>query len=402
MKIKTKFDQIMRFGILVATSILVSNNVSAVETKPHKYGTTDVNSVITSSLGYGDNIFRSSNNETSSTYLSIEPFVEAIRETANQKLSILYEGDAVAFFDSSDDNYFSNKIAGDYVRKLNATSEFSLGAAFEDGSTVRGTDITEGSNSSIEGPTDFTRKDFSLGYLLESAKIGPSIELAYNYTDLGFDNFELMNQGRDYTLDKLSARFGYQYSVATNFFVDVSYSDFDYDTFARSFGGELDNSEQALLVGIKWKLNRLTSGEVSIGSIDKEFDNFQNPGSLTTWNAEINWTPTARDSLTVESFSRPFEQAGTGLFQDIEQTSFQWEHDVSKTIGLVGSAAFGSVDFGSVARDDDYSSVKLGLLYKPTRYSEWSFTYEYEDKASNLSRFDFETNTVFLSYSVSI
>jgi len=62
----------------------------------------------------------------------------------------------------------------------------------------------------------------------------------------------------------------------------------------------------------------------------------------------------------------------------------------------------GTVDFDSVDRDDDYNSFALSILYKPTRYSEWSLNYEREDKDSNLPSFDFDTNTVFLSYSASI
>jgi hypothetical protein len=405
MKSKRVFDQIARTGLLLSTvsaSVLLSANALAVETKPHKVGGTEVNSMITSSLGYGDNIFRGLDNETSSGFFSIKPQVEVVRESADHRLSFDYEGDGFVFFDSSDDNYLSNRVAGDYARKLSSTSEFSIGAAFEDGSTVRGTDITEGTNGDVEGATDFTRKDFLLGYRIGSEKAGPSLELGYNYTDLEFDNFDLVNQGRDYELDTLSARLGYQYSVATKFFVDLSYSDFDYDRVAASFGGELDNSEQAILVGMQWRLSRLTTGEISVGVIDKEFDNFQDPSSLTTWNVELTWTPTARDTITVEGFSKPFEQAGAGTFQEVEQATVKWEHDLSRTISFRGGLTLGSVDFEDVSRDDDFDSVELGLFYRPTRYSEWSLNYQYEEKDSSLSQFDFETNTVFVSYAVSL
>jgi len=388
--------------LMVPAAILMPGKVLAVDTKPHKIGNTEVTSIIATSLGYGDNVFRGFDNETSSTFLSVQPLVEAVRETNEQKLSFAYEGNAVAFFENSDDNYFSNKLAGNYIRKLNSVSEFSVGATFEDGSTIRGTDITEGSNGDVEGATDFTRTDFSLGYGIGSLKTGPSLELSYNFTDLEFDNFEIINQGRDYQLNKLSARLGYQYSVATKLFIDLSYSDFDYDEFAISFGGELDNTEQTALVGVKWKLNRLTSGEVSVGITDKEFDNFQDPSSITTWNVQLEWTPTARDTLTVEGFSRPFEQAGTGLFQDTEQATVKWEHFLSRSLSFLGGITIGSVDFEDVDRDDDFDSFTLGLLYKPGRYSEWSLKYEYEDKESSLSQFDFDTNTVFLSYSISL
>jgi len=347
-------------------------------------------------------VFRGSTNETSSGFFSIQPVVEAVKESAAQKLSFGYEGNGVAFFDSSDDNYLSNSLNGNYVRSINSISEFSVGATFEDGSNVRGTDITEGTNGTVDGATDFTRKDFSLGYAIGSPKVGPSLELNYNLTDLEFDNFEFVNQGRDYKLDKFSARLGYQYSVATKFFIDISNSDFDYDSPVPFLGGELDNSEQAIMVGVQWRLSRLTSGEISIGSTDKEFDNFDDPSSLTTWNVALDWTPTPRDTVTIEGFSRPFEQAGTGLFQDIDQASLTWERSLSRVLSLKTGLTLGSVDFENVARDDDFDSVSLGLLYKPTRYSEWSLNYEREEKDSNLSQFDFDTNTVFLSYAVGL
>ncbi len=390
------------FVPLIGVAVLASANIGAVERKPHKVGSTDVTSLVTTSFGYGDNVFRGVSNEIGSAFLSVKPVVQAIRETSQQQLSFAYEGDGVAFFDSSDDNYLSNRVSADYVRKLTSNSEFNLGAAFHDGSIIRGVDITEGTNGDVEGATDFTRSDFSVGYAIGSPKVGPSLELNYNYTDLEFDNFEIINAGRDYNLNELTARFGYQYSVATHFFLDLADRDFEYDAPVPFLGQRLDNSEQSIHVGVKWKLSRLTAGEISVGTTDKEFDNFSDPRSFTTWNAKIEWTPTARDTVYFESFSKPFEQAGTGIFQDVDQASLSWKHDVSRRFSFSGGITMGSVDFGSAGRDDDIDSFNIGLFYTPSKYAEWSLNYEYEDKESNIPQFDFETNKVFLSYAVSL
>jgi len=183
--------------------------------------------------------------------------------------------------------------------------------------------------------------------------------------------------------------------------VDLSHSDFDYDQQSLVVGDELDGSEQALLVGINWRMSRLTSGEISVGTIDKEFDNFADVGSITAWNAQLDWTPTTRDTITVSGFSRPFEQAGTGLFQDVDQISLEWERELSRTLSVQSGITKGNVDFDEVQRDDDYDTINLGLLYKSGRYAQWSLNYEREEKDSNLPRFDFEANTVYLSYSAS-
>jgi len=397
--------QFMRLNVLasaVLTSLFVSGQAQALESRPHKVGNTNITAAYTAGLSYGDNVFRSSNNEESSTVFSVSPTIKAINETNERKIEVGYKGDGVIFFDSSDDNYLSSLLSADYTRYLSPRSEFSVGASFEDGSTIRGTDITEGSNGDLEGATDFTRKEFSLGYAIGSAKVGPSLELGYTYTDLEFDNFSQINEGRDYVLDAFSARLAYQYSVATQFFIDLGYSDFDYDDAFFNTGEQLDNTEESVFVGIKWSLSRQTSGEVSIGIVDKDFDNFDDPGTLTSWNAKIDWAPTSRDTVTFESSSRPFEQAGTGLFQEVSETSIAWNHDLSRKLSLKGKYAKGDVDFESVARDDDYDIFSLSLLYKSGRYSEWSLNFDHEDKDSNLSNFDFETNTVSLLYTSSL
>jgi len=406
MKIKRAFNTVLSTkGLMSAMSAttLLTGQAIAVETKPHKVGATNVTAVVTASFGYGDNVFRGSEQETSSSFLSVRPVVEAVRETNEQVLKFGYEGDGIAFFDSSDDNYVSNKLSGDYSVRINSVSEFKLGAAYQDGSTIRGTDITEGTDGDVEGATDFSRSDFYLGYAVGSVKTGPSLELGYNFTDLEFDNFEIVNQGRDYQLNGLSARFGYQYSVATQFFIQLNYNDFDYDGVAFAFGNaELDNTEETALVGVRWRLNRLTSGEISVGVTDKEFDNFEDPSSFANWNVNVEWTPTPRDTISLNSFSRPFEQAGTGLFQEVEQTSISWARNLARNFSVSAGYSFGSVDFEDVVRDDDIDSVDLKLLYRPNQYSEWGLNYRYEDKESTLAQFDFDTNTILLSYAFSL
>ncbi len=394
----------IRFSVIASTccAVLFSGGVSALELKSHKFGSTTVTSVVTTALGYGDNVFRGSDSETSSTYFSFQPEVNAVRETQQQRLSVGYQGNGLAFEASSDDSFFSNRVNVDYARNLNAVSQLTLGAALEDGSSVRGTGATEGSNDNLEGATDFTQTDLSVGYSIGSTKIGPSLTLLYQATDLEFDNFENINRGRDYSLDMFSARFGYQYSVATNFFVDLSSRDFDYDNPLSFLAADLDNTEQTVHVGVRWSVNRLISGEISVGTTDKDFDNFQDPSSFTTWNAQIDWTPTPRDTVSLTSYSRPQEQSGSGLFQEIEQTTLNWTRQLSRRLSVSGGLALGKVDLGDASRNDDFNSFNIGVQYNSGKYSTWALNFEHDDKESSLEQFDFDSNRVFVSYAVSL
>jgi hypothetical protein len=62
----------------------------------------------------------------------------------------------------------------------------------------------------------------------------------------------------------------------------------------------------------------------------------------------------------------------------------------------------GSVDFETVARDDDFDQLGFGVKYRASKSSEWNLSYEYQDKDSNLAQFDFDSNTVLLSFEIGL
>ncbi|MBL4672459.1 MAG: outer membrane beta-barrel protein [Arenicella sp.] len=397
---KTNNKALLAFSMVF--SGFVSVTADAIEARPHKVGNFDVTASINNALGYSDNAFSGSTVEESTAFFRFEPLVQAINETAKRRITLEYEGDGNLFFDNSGDNFLSTKLHAEYLAKVNATSEFGLGVNFEDGNNIRGTDILEGTNGIVDGPTEFTRQGFSADYRLGSETVGPSLELGYEYTDLEFDNFPEINFGRDYELNLFSARLAYQYSVATQLFVDFAYADFDYSDPFALVGTELDNSESSALAGVKWRFSRLTSGEVSLGVTKKDFDNINVDESVATWNAQIEWSPSSRDSVIIESFSKPLEQAGTGLFQEVKQVSVSWEHSLSQRWGLTTSLTTGSVDFESVTRDDDFDQLGFGVKYRTSKSAEWNLRYEYQDKDSNLAQFDFDSNTILLSFEIGL
>jgi hypothetical protein len=390
------------FAFAAAVCGLVSVTAQAIEPRPHKVGNFNVTASINNALGYSDNAFKGSIVEESTAFFRFEPVVQAVNETAQRRITFEYEGDGNLFFDNSDDNFLSTKLHAEYLAKVNATSELGFGVNFEDGNSIRGTDILEGTNGIVDGPTEFTRQGFSADYRLGSEKVGPSLELGYEYIDLEFDNFPEINFGRDYDLSLFNARLAYQYSVATQLFVDLAYGDFNYSDPFALIGTELDNNESSALVGVKWRFSRLTSGEVSLGVIKKDFDNIDFDESVTTWNAQIEWAPSSRDIVVIESLSKPLEQAGTGLFQEVKQLSVSWEHLLSPRWSLTTLLATGSVDFESVTRDDDFDQLGFGVKYRSSKIAEWNLSYEYQNKDSNLAQFDFDSNTILLSFEIGL
>lgn len=379
-----------------------SANAADIKVLPYSVGNYEVLARLDTSLGYSDNTFRGSFVEESSTFLTIDPTVQAVNETASRKITFDYEGQGAAFFENSDDGYISTKLGAEYLAKLSSVSDLSFGVIYEDGNSIRGTDILEGSNATVDGPTEFENKSFLSKYRYGGEKVGPTLELGFEYSDLEFQNFEAITEGRDRTLTDFTARIGYQVSVVTQFFVDLGYKEFDYDTAITGFAGDLDNDEKKIEVGVKWRATRQTTGEISVGVTDKDFDNFGDSDSITSWNAQVEWNATSRDVVVFSGFSRPFEQSGTGLFVDVEEFEIDWTHKLSPLWELKGSWATGSTDFEAFTRNDDYDRYELSVAYQPNRFSQLSLNYAREDKDSNDSTFDYEQNTVFLTYSTSL
>jgi len=391
---------------IFSTSLLSVTVVNAndIQSLPYAAGDFEILARLDTTLGYGDNVFRGSFVEQGSTFLNVLPTVSAVKENASHRLAFTYEGEGALFFESSEDGYISTQLGAEYVAKFSPTSELGFGLSYEDGNSVRGTDILEGSNSTIDGPSEFEDWVFKTNYYLGSDKIGPILELDFEYSDLKFQNFSFFTEGRDRTSTSFSARLGYQYSVATQFFVDLGYTDFDYDGVINGFGASLDNDEQKIEVGVKWRATRQTSGEISVGVTDKDFDSFGDTSSVTSWNAQIEWNPTSRDKVVFNSFSRPFEQNGTGLFIDVQEASVSWDRKISPRWGFNVGLSAGKADFEANVRDDDYESYDLGVTYKPNRFSALSLDYKREDKdsASIGPIFDFDSNTISLTYSTSL
>jgi len=389
-------------ALLVNGMFVHSAYADGVESKPYSVGDFEVFGRLDVGLGYNDNAFRGSIVEESTTILTVNPTISAIRETASNRISFDYRGEGSVFFESSDDDFISTELGAQYVAKISANSELGFGVRFEDGNSVRGTDFLEGTNSIVDGPTEFENVAFTTNYFIGSEKVGPVLELGFEYSDLEFQNFELFTQGRDRSTIQLSARLGYQYSVATQFFVDVNYRDLDYDGVINNFPAGLDNDETRVEVGIKWRATSQTSGEISVGVTDKDFDDFEDVSTITSWNAAIEWNPSSRDKVTFETFSRPFEQTGTGLFIDVEEYSISWNHSFSSRWNFNASFATGSSDFEANPRDDDYDSYGLGFNYRPSRFSAIALNYSREDKDSSAGVFDFDSNALTLTYSTSL
>jgi len=198
---------------------------------------------------------------------------------------------------------------------------------------------------------------------------------------------------RDRDDDRLHGRVFYNISPRTSLFVGASLTDVDY----RLAGLGLDSEELGYEVGGRWDVSARTTGQVSVGRTEKDFDN---PAladvDATTLAGRLSWSPRQRTTFNLYG-SRQFE----------ETTSVGDIFFISELIGASLNQAIGSRwdasayinqtndEFESGRRDEilDYG---VGLDYAFRRWLSLGARYSVIERDSNVPGNDFDDEVLSL------
>lgn len=201
---------------------------------------------------------------------------------------------------------------------------------------------------------------------------------------------------RDRDDDRVHGRVYYNVSPRTSVFAGAGVTDVD---FIRQ-DGSLDSEELAYELGGRWDVSAKTTGQVSVGRTEKDFDNpALDDADTTTMAGRLSWAARPRTTLSLYG-SRQFE----------ETTSLEDSFYVSELLGVSVSQSFGarwntfayynrtSDEFDS-GRKDDISDYGVGLDYSLRRWLSLGVQYSVIERDSNVpgNDYDDEVISLFLS-----
>lgn len=196
---------------------------------------------------------------------------------------------------------------------------------------------------------------------------------------------------RDRDDDRVHGRVYYNISPRTSVFTGASLTDVHY---IRP-GGNSDSEELGYEVGGRWDITARTSGQVSVGRTEKDFDDpALEDGDTTTFAGRLGWTPRQRTTFNLYG-SRQFEEstsAGDGFY-------------VSELIGVSVSQAFGARwnafayvnhtdDEFESGRKDDILDYGVGLDYSFRRWLSLGAQYGVVERDSNVPAADYEDEVI--------
>ncbi len=246
-------------------------------------------------------------------------------------------------------------------------------------------------------PWDAMYAGLRLGYTISSKTM---IQLDTMYYNLDYD--KNIDNYRDRSDITISPRFYYKIFPKTSIFIQYKYLDISYDT-----NTVYDSSEHHIYAGIKWNLTGKTKGELKGGYAAKNYSNASSSTadyfvivghgdykfSSETW-VDLDLSRISEETPIYGYKNVVTSEAGTRFNHKLTgKTSahieFNYKHQSYDTP---------SGNSYMPHRDDDTFKVSPYLLWKYKPWFKTKIGYLFEKRNSNLSPYDYNTNSVWITF----
>jgi len=351
---------------------------------------------------YDDNIFRSATGVESSWITIFSPGLSVAAKPSKHRYAFKYNGDIAWYSDSSPDDYDDHYFKAGAYLELGQRSKFDIIASYDDAHDDRGTGLTEGFIPAINIPAEPDEYQFAdiLGrYSLGSGASKGRFVFEAGSNDLEYTNHRDRTRFFDRSNNYGDVRFYYRVMANTSLLLDARLTDIDYQ-YDRALQPSLDSKEYRYLFGITWDTTAKTSGTVTVGYVQKDFDesargDFSDP----IWEVDVRWSPRTYSHFDFRTARYPSESNGGGNFIENTIYSVTWEHEWSIRVKSRLEARDLDQDYrgSAVNRKQEFAQYSLFLNYQMRRWLSWEVGVEVGSRDSNINRYEFDRNV----YSVS-
>lgn len=356
---------------------------------------------------YTDNAFRTNSTRESDFVHVVAPglqvqlpfasFHQAVIDyRANQRFSARF----------SENNVQRQNLTGQVLLNFPSGMNLNLSGGYTMGADARGSAVDV---QSLE-PTKWNRKTF-IGQV-ETLNSQFGVRLRFRVEDQNFTN---NNQGP--TRDRLTSQGGVTVfgNVMPNTYALLNFA-VTQQMYDQNI--QLDSISYRVNTGLRWRATGKTSGEIQVGYQVLNFDHastVQPAGSLLSsggngsetfqFSGNVQWQPTPRSNIRL-FLSRSIEQSGVFGTSVFTQTgsNLNASYAIGTRTTLNSSFRYFNDNFEndqgnqtSQQREDDRFGGSLGITYQAIRWIGITARYEYEQRDSTLSRFEYYANSLMVS-----
>jgi len=348
------------------------------------------------SLGYThhDNIERSATSEQEDDGLGVG--LGLIYRNRWDRLSYQLGGQtsAVAFDDNDNNDFDRYGLSAGLLYELTEIVDLGLHAGYTESNEDRnasgsrivadGRETDEVETQIIGGQITVGRPQSRFQFVLAGSHSEHDFTLQ-DSQDIALGAIDLRD--RDY--DHLSGAVFYNTEGPVRYFLEANRTDIDYDNDTIR---DLDSEETGYYIGALWSVSAITSAEVKIGKLDKDFeDSSLEDYDKTSYSGKVRWQPTHRAAFTFYGSKRAEETT------EIESSFFE-----SKLLGVNLAYQLLPQKLDLLAYynriDDDYSSDRedetddygIGFVYHPRRWLGIGFRYGHAERESTRAEANYD------------
>ena len=140
-----------------------------------------------------------------------------------------------------------------------------------------------------------------------------------------------------------------------------------------------------------------------LGAFDRDYDSdFRSDDDGFSWEVDVTYMPRTYSSFNLESRRYSEETNGLGNAVDSNMTTVAWNHDWNSRSSTKVSFGGGQEDYTGSNRSDDIYDIDASYTYAFRRWVDLGLGYRLEDRDSDISRFDYTRNEVYVEAKLSL
>jgi hypothetical protein len=331
-------------------------------------------------------------NETADNLLQFAPHIIFSNNIGKHQVSAAYEGTFTKYSELSQFDYDNHLatigILFDHSTKL--STEFSV--SYED--TIEEPGSTNGFFSDTNGFNQFNATQMSAAVFYGTQESRGQFVVVLDYNNIDFANTEQ----RFRNAKTASITGGYFYRIAPNTRLLIELVDANFDYYDAESIDDQSRQQNTYSTGIEWTSGAQTTSTFRVGYQNQDFDNPAFSGdNYLTYSLDLIWQPKTYTQVIFEAMRASAESALQGSVGVIRTNySIDLQHQLTDLLVLDGLIQY-SEDEISI-RTDTNTNFQLGLTYSVKHWLDISLSYVVENRQSDDSLFDYDSELIQLSF----
>ena len=358
-----------------------------------------------SSLRYFDNFYFERDETQPVVGAVLAPSVALRRDARRFVFNTRAAIEAGAFSFSNEDNYVDSDTSARLALLMPGEQVLQVDGRFRTDHDPFGTVRTEGSGVEPDRSLDeWQQTQLGASYVIgERFATRMALRLAYDYLDRRYTTNEDVTRFLDRQTHTPSLTASLTLSPKTALLLYVSQSDTDYDETAAGMP-DRSGTAQVYAAGVAWEATAKTSGDLRAGTTEwTPEDDAQPERDSFYWEAGLNWNPSLRTRLRLESGRnyRPTYRFNS-QFIDERSTTLRWRQSWTARFNSSLSLQFTDRDFVGSGNQQDVFALALRGTWLLDRGLSVYLSNRYVEREAVLDADDFERYAVTVGLSAKL